>query len=453
MLFFRILKVPPVMYVLCLGGIIGLYSMRPALQSVLPMGTDGMMQNRRSLGAMTFSQANATEAEQAGVKAFKAKDYERAAQQFQAAIAASPTDPIPVIYHENAMAMQSDPLKIAVMVPLGSNREVSLEMLRGIALAQQAYNRGRQKVVIEIFNDENDPKLAKAIAEVIVKDLQIKAVVGPNASNAALAAAPILNAAGVVMITPTGFANELSGMGDYIFRTVPNVRHLADVLSDYSVNQIRRKKVAVCYDSTAPDNLSFKEEFINSLLDQGGTLIPTDCDFASPRFDAKDMVQQLISDGADVVLLTPHIDRLDRLIDLSRENQWRMTLLGSPSLETKKILEIGQGDLNGIVVPVPFHREMPMAASAVTAMQSQFRVAPTWRTFASMDALNALLSVGENTTERQAFQARLRSPNFRMVGATGELRFLPTGDRMGSGVLVQIRPASKGYYFNWLRPS
>lgn len=443
-------KVPPVVYLLCVAGMASLYVLQPIVKSLLPNWSRDPLASRRSLGQISFSETNASEAEHTGVQAFAKGNYAEAAEQFKQAMQADVADPIPMIYAENARWFETPHLRVAVMVPMGSNREVALEMLRGLAIAQRDYNRGPKKVVIEIFNDDNDPDLAEAIAKKIVADPEIKVVIGPNASNAALHAAPIYNEAGVVMITPTSFANELSGSGDYIFRATPSIRYLAATLADYSVRQVRRKKVAVCYDSDAADNLSFKEEFVNSLLKQGGTYIRTDCNFAAPDFDPKTMVTTLISDGADAVLLTPHIDRLDRLIDLSRENKWRMVLLGSPSLETQKILDIGQGDLNGVVIPVPYHADMPAAQPFATAVKTQFKLLPTWRTFASADALNAVLGVGDRNTSRQDFQQRLRAPTFQINGAAETIRFLPTGDRIGNGALAQIRPQSQGYSFQML---
>jgi branched-chain amino acid transport system substrate-binding protein len=445
MKFGKFINIPPAVYMLLILGGIGLSVVLPAFKpKVNPLA------QRRSLGQLSFSQANASVEEKIGVQAFTRGLYQVAAQQFAAATEVTPTDPIPMIFAENAQWLEHNPLQVAAMVPLGSNRDVALEMLRGLAIAQRNYNRGPHKVIIEIFNDENDPEIAQEIAEQIINDPKIKVVIGPNASNAALHAGPIFNQAGVVMITPTSFANELSGLGDYIFRTTPKIRALADTLAHYSVHQVRRKKVAVCFDSDAADNLSFKEEFVSSLIEQGGTYIRTHCDFSAPTFDAQTMVTTLISDGADAVLLTPHIDRLDRLIDLSQANKWRMVLLGSPSLETRKVLEIGQGDLNGVVIPVPYHADMPTAQEFVTEVQTQFQVRPTWRTFASMDALNAVLSVGNASSQRQDFQTKLSAPNFQAQGTAEPTRFLPTGDRIGQGVLVQVRPAAQGYHFRML---
>ena len=38
-----------------------------------------------------------------------------------------------------------------------------------------------------------------------------------------------------------------------------------------------------------------------------------------------------------------------------------MALLGTFSLNTSKITQSGQGDLNGVVLPVPFHQQQDSA--------------------------------------------------------------------------------------------
>lgn len=408
------------------------------------------LSDRRSLGQIAFSQTQTSPNLKRGNEQFKQKDYPRALESFQTAIADLPDNPIPRIYAQNARVIRQNHIKIAAVVPLGSNYNVALEMLRGIAMGQE---NASLNIMVEIFNDDNDPNIAKTVAHTIVTDPSIKAVIGHNASNATLQAAPIYEKAGIVMITPTSSDTAISEIGSHIYRTTPNIRNLIHTLVDYSLHQARRKKVAICYDAEAADNLSFKQEFINELLEKGGEHIDTDCNFASPQFDPQTMASKLISDGADAVVLTPHVDRLERLIDLSKANRWRMALLGSPSLETEKILDIAQGDLNGVVIPVPYHQDTPSAQPFVKQVQQTYGVIPTWRTFAAMDSMTALMHNGQTSDDRAVIQARLKAKDFQVEGSVEPIRFLPTGDRIGKGVLVQIRPQEKGYQFELLPQS
>ncbi|NJN24107.1 MAG: hypothetical protein HC810_06575 [Acaryochloridaceae cyanobacterium RL_2_7] len=108
--------------------------------------------------------------------------------------------------------------------------------------------------------------------------------------------------------------------------------------------------------------------------------------------------------------------------------------------------------MNGVVIPVPFHTDMPEAKDFVANMQKMFGVNPTWRTFASLDAMNAILVDSHVDTTRQEIQAKLQDKNFQVAGSTEAVRFLPNGDRIGRGVLVQIKPQAKGYRFAMMTP-
>ncbi|MBF2022522.1 MAG: hypothetical protein IGR93_21145 [Hydrococcus sp. C42_A2020_068] len=46
---------------------------------------------------------------------------------------------------------------------------------------------------------------------------------------------------------------------------------------------------------------------------------------------------------------------------------------------------------------------------------------------------------------KEVAQESLKSISF--MGANGEMKFLPTGDRMGKAILIQVRPSVSGYDF------
>lgn len=284
-------------------------------QNALPIANS--VQERMSLGNRLLIAADATPEKQAGVNAFADKDYTTAITKFEAALNQRRNDPETLIYLNNARLGNKRVFKIAVSIPIGSNLNVAQELLRGVAQAQdevnQAWGINGKGLQVEIINDENDPEIAKQVATKLVNDPQVLAVVGHNASEVSLAAAPIYQKGQLVMVTPTSSANQLSGFGSYIFRTIPTTRFLAEPLAQYAI-KAARTHIAVCYDSQAPDNMTFRDEFIASLIAAGGKLIEINCNLAAPSFNPKVAIAQAISNGADAVLLTPHIDRLERAI-------------------------------------------------------------------------------------------------------------------------------------------
>jgi branched-chain amino acid transport system substrate-binding protein len=438
------LKIPPILWLVAIiiAGSVGMKFFSSTTDSSSSIGD-----------SLLIKDALTTEKGQ-GIEAFKQRNYQEAIAAFQKSLSQRPNDPEALIYLLNAQAQPQDHLKIAVVVPIGSNLNIAQEMLRGVAMAQLQINQkggiNGKLLQVQIYNDQNDPEIAKQIAEKLVKDSTTLAVIGHNTSNASVAAAPIYQKGGLVMITPTSFANDLSGFGSYIFRTVPKIRYMTDALAEYVVKTARKSKVAVCYDSKAPDNVSAKDEFVSSLLAQGGKLAPTVCDFATPNFDANQAIADAVSSGADSLFLAPHIDRLNQAIDLAHANRGKLALVSTPTLYTLKTLQSGQGDVNRLVLPVPWHPQATPAAKTFAAQAHQLWKADItiWRTATAFDATRAVIVGLRSSQIRDGLQAALKSPNFvAPVGANGDVRFLPTGDRLGKAVLMQVKPTAAGYEF------
>src|SRR4028119_217734 len=96
----------------------------------------GGLQDRISLGDKILIAADTNSSKQAGVTAFAKKDFQTAKTQFQASLQQNRNDPETLIYSNNASVANSNPAKIAVSVPIGSNLGIAKEILRGVAQAQ-----------------------------------------------------------------------------------------------------------------------------------------------------------------------------------------------------------------------------------------------------------------------------------------------------------------------------
>lgn len=436
---------PPIFYLF--AGLL-LFILVPKLGGLLPLSRTGN-DPRVSNGDRILDLTNTNPDKERAIAAIAKGDKKQGEEFLQKSLALNPNDPEGFSYLENLRA-GDNPLKIAVVVPLGSNPNVAREMLRGVASAQGQINaqggiNGR-KLAVTIVNDDNNPDIAREMAEKLVKDPDIIAVIGHNASDASLAAAPVYQKGGLVMISPTSFANNLSGAGNYIFRTVPPSSALADTLSARIVNTAKVGKIAFCYDSQAPDNVSFKDELMASVAKKGGQIVPIVCDVTAPDFDASVAVEKAISAGATGLFVSAHIDRLDPVFKLIQANRGRLALFSSPTLYNIKTLEQGGEAANGLTLVAPWHPSVnPTFANQ---MKEQWRGPVSWRTATSFDTTKTIAAGLKQNPTRSGLQPVLRSPSFKTDGATGTIRFDPgTGDRVGQPVLLQVHPSPSGYQF------
>ncbi|WP_157951130.1 ABC transporter substrate-binding protein, partial [Cyanothece sp. BG0011] len=240
-------------------------------------GNPGQIINNQSsisTGGELLITSESTPQKKAGIAAFENGNYSEAIAQFKTSLQLQANDPETLIYLNNAKAATSNPLKIAAVVPIGGNLNIAKEMLRGVAQVQEKVNEAGgingQLLQVAIVNDNNNPEIAENVAQQLVQDQSILAVVGHNSSDATLAAGPVYENGGLVMISPTSDAKKISTLGDYIFRTVPSIRFQADQLSRYLINTANKANVAICFDSSAEYSMSLKEEFTSAIFADGG---------------------------------------------------------------------------------------------------------------------------------------------------------------------------------------
>ncbi|ACK69753.1 Extracellular ligand-binding receptor [Gloeothece citriformis PCC 7424] len=446
-----------------LGG--GFWLFRQTLSNWLSPGNNSSnspasssAQNRRSLGGTLLIPADTTPQKQAGVKAFSDGDFKGAIAQFKSSLQIQPNDPEALIYLNNAQFATQNPIKIAVVVPIGGNLDIAKEMLRGVAQGQNEINqqgkiqgRGLQ---VEIVNDDNNPETAQQVAKQLVNDSNILAVIGHNSSDATIAAVPEYQQGELVMISPTSNATAIPKRGNFIFRTVPSLRFEADTLSRYTINKAKTTNVAVCLDSTAGYSQSYKEDFTSAIYADGGKIIEVNCDFADPNFNPNTIMSQAISSGADGLLLIPSVDRINLALNLAQANRQRLSLLGSSTLYTYQTLEDGQQAVNGMVLVTPWHpdafKNNPFPANAIRLWGGEVN----WRSALSYDALQAIIAgFKSGAISRQGLQNALSAQTFSSKGATGDIQFLPSGDRNGAAILIKIearQPSKSGTGFDFV---
>ena len=413
------------------------------------------IQKRMSVGEKILVTAHNYAAKQEGTTAFANGNYVIALEKFHSSLKRDRNDPEARIYLNNTIAAKSDSyFRIGVSVPIGGNLNVAQEILRGVAQAQEKINRdggiGGKLLMVEIANDDNNPEVAQAVAEKFVRDQKILAVVGHNDSNASIAAAPTYQEGGLVMVTPTSSAESLTGMGNYIFRSTPSTRNLADTLANYAVQVAGKDNIAMCIDSDSKVSASFKDNFTWAVYNYGGKVSPLNCDLAAADFSPEEIPSQAISQGADALLLAPSVRKVGKALEIVSGNDDRLTLLGTHSFNTYSTLEDGRNSVNGMVLSVPWYQKPVARNSFIINAQELWGGGVNWRTAMAYDATQTVSQAIASGADRQNLQQTIANPEFSTQGATSEISFLPSGDRNLQGGLVKIKPGKKsgtGYDF------
>lgn len=412
-----------------------------------------------------------------GAKRFSQGNFTAAQQKF----AVSQGDSEALIYFNNAKAANNNPLTIAVAIPIGKNNEVAKQMLRGIAQAQQEVNQNcsadklnvncginGQPLKIKIAQDNNDPQIAATIANHLVKDREVLAVVGHNASDVSTAAAEEYRDK-LVMISPTSFFADFPRLrkthqskSNYIFRTVPSLDKAIEHIVKYIALSFtdERPKLLICYDSSAVNSKAHLQAF-QQFEHQIDLLEQLDCDFNRPEFEREQTIQQAINLGANSLFLAPHIDRINEAIAIAKVNHRqpkdsRLKLFGGAVLYTPKTLEDldGRQAIKGMLLNVFWHSQVKTnhqflnQAQQLWGKQLDHNIL-TWRSAMSYDATLAIVEAAKKTSipTRKKIQQILSQPDFSFQGATGLVKF-EAGERLANkAFLVEVQQSDRNIDF------
>jgi branched-chain amino acid transport system substrate-binding protein len=437
-------KAPPPIVFILLGliifGGIKLFKKNPQqINNLLPaINQTQFLEKRFSLGEHILIKANATDEKQEGINAFAERDYQDAIANFQASLQQFPNDPETLIYLNNAQVATSNPIKIAVVAPISSDLNLAQEMLRGVAQAQDKFNFQGGNLQVEIVNDENKPEIATQVANKLVKDRSILALVGHYSSDVSLAAAPIYQQNGLVAISPTSTSVSLAEAGDYIFRTVPSDLLAGTSLAEYFLKKQSKQKAAIFYNSESNYSKSLKDAFSTSLLSNGGEIV-AELDVGDSNFNADKAVQQAMNQGAEALVLLINSTTLKQTFEVAEVNDLQIPLL-----------ENAAANVTGMVLAVPWHIEGNTNPEFIQRANSLWKGKVNWRTAMAYDATQSLIAGIKANPSRQGIQQTLSQADFSVTGASGTVKFLPSGDRNQAVQLVEVNvdPNSEfGYSF------
>ncbi|MEH2364557.1 ABC transporter substrate-binding protein [Nostoc sp.] len=339
-----------------------------------------------------------------GIDSFKKGNYTEAENSFKKAFGDKKNRPDPevLIYQNNARAIQQgNRLTLAAVVPATNRPDLALEMLRGIAQAQNLFNEqgglnGRLLEIV-IADDKNDKDTAKLVAEELVKYKSILGIIGHNSSHVTRAALNIYERANLAIISPTSTSTYLQS--PVFFRTVLSDAANAKKLADYAL-KLQIKKVVIFCNPDDPYSNGLREEFRNKFK---GEIFEMPCiNIAAPDFNEYKIKSLLSKYQPQAILLFPDTQNLPAAIKVFKAHkEWLdevephqrpdIKLLGGSSLYSNQILQGARDAVEGLVVAVPWFRNAVKSIDFTQKAEKQWGVEVGWYTASSFDATQAFI--------------------------------------------------------------
>ncbi len=426
-----------------------------------------------SCGEEILIPGSALEAKQQAVKAFAERNYIAAIEFLESARLQQGNDPESLIYLNNAkLAVQNaDAYTIAVVAPiLGDTQALNsgMEILRGVAQAQDAINKSDAKIngkglIVIIADDANEPQKAVRKAEDLARIGQVLGVVGHFSSDITLETAPVYEENQLVAVSPTSTYALLSDRNKFFFRTVPSDTATAQALASYLINQYSDlPKVAIFHNPNSAYSESIRNQFTNNLSAGGGTVFKDNdekFDFSRTSFNASNALEFADRQEVNALALFPNSSTRAEAIEVVKANgEYNFPIIAADSVYNEYTLKFGAAEAaNNLVIATPWISFNSPNPTFPKEAENLWGGSVSWRTALAYDATRVLITALEalpkqqELTKRIAVQNALADENFSSYGATGEIHFLPNGDRKESRIdlakVVPSRCSPFGYSF------
>ena len=301
-----------------------------------------------------------------------------------------------------------------------------------------------ETIVATSVDDACDPEQAKAAARQLVSE-KVVFVVGHVCSAASIAAGPIYDEAGIVMISPASTNPRVTDEGHRnVFRVIGRDDEQGAIAGDFIADRYPDKRIAIIHDGQAY-GLGLAE-FTKRELNKRGINEVLFERFLPDQPDYKELVDKLVAAKADVVYTGGYQSDLGVIVRQAKQALPDLQVVGGDSLTSSEFRFIAGDAAEGTYLTFGQDvRLRPEAASVVRSIRDNDAYEPEGYTLYAYAAMQIWAQAAENSksAEPAAVMQALRTGTFDTV--LGKIGFDEKGDVTGVSSFVWYRWSGEDY--------
>lgn len=259
-----------------------------------------------------------------------------------------------------ARAEDQAPIKIAAIFSMtGEAAGNSLEHLLSTRFAITEINRtggllGRQIRLLEIDNRSTALGSRNAARQAVSEN--VTAVLGPSWSSHALAVAPVLQKAGIPMVTPLATNPKVTQVGNFIFRACFIDSFQGKMLARFIRRDLKADRVAVLTNADQIYSMELSRQFIREIERLGGA-VAVELDYLETAGDFTPLIDDLLKSDFQAVLLPGYTRDSAQIIRTARKKGVLVPIVGGDGW-SHLMTNYATTELNETYYLTHWHREL-----------------------------------------------------------------------------------------------
>ena len=345
-------------------------------------------------------------------------------------------------------------VKIGVLEPATGrgSEEFGTRSLRGKQLAVEKLNASGgingAKIELEVFDTRTDKAQAIAGLKKFGAQKDVVAISGPLSSMELVAAAPVAEEIGILLISP-GSASVWKGkFNDWTFRnqlvTMKSTKPFVKALQE----KLGIKTMAIFYEVDNDNTASVMRLLKDQLCPELGITVTQiePCRFGDSDFSVQ--ATKLQQKEPDMIFMAVPMETSGTAIKQIRERGIKSHMMGGPEFNDPKIYQVSGEHAQGVFTVVPFNPadQRPMVKDLVKMYKERFK--EEFPTYVALGYDNVMLLAdairrANTTTDRKAVRDALGSTkNFE--GMCGLYTYQNSGDNVDP--TIHILRMNRGVY-------
>lgn len=241
--------------------------------------------------------------------------------------------------------------KLAYFFPLtGDNMQYGEMLMRGSELAVELFNKENGTEYIAEFNDDKgDATEAVNVANKIVSDPSVIAGLGSYTSSCAMAAAPIFEQNGLLLVSPSASHTDFPGMGKFMFSCVMSQKYEGAEFAKALHKITGNKKLAIIYQNTDQGVLA-TELFADQWKNLGGEVIATEAFISGSTKDFTPILSSIKDKGAEIIYASASYNEASQIFIQSKNLDITAQLVGPGMCLKKELLDIVDDKAEGTLI-------------------------------------------------------------------------------------------------------
>lgn len=333
--------------------------------------------------------------------------------------------------------------KFGVMAPItGTNAEYGKGFQIATKMAADEINaKGEIRIELVVKDSKGDPKESADIARQFGDDPSIMAIIGDFSSSSCMAAAPIIDEAGVVLLSPTASNPNYASMSKYAFSIMGRQDGEAPFFATYLLKKYAgAKNIGVIW-----INSDWGKASHDNLVKQAqkdGLNVVSDVNYLADEKDFSSTIAKLRRGKPDHIVILDQ-GGVPAIINQIAQAGWtdvRITTLG-PGTSTQMLNLTGK-NAEGLLLTTPFFFD-ENSKSDMAWYNTFYKAAgfyPTVHPACAYDCVyllaTAIKNAGNKVT-RDTIRDNLQ--NYKgFVGLTGPIVFNPDGDIFRKYLIVAV---------------